>query len=245
MTPAKIYPFSIPAGGSFPLLVIGDYCKILTSSGPLTLQGDTFGSIGPVLAGQGVQDSPFRRLVLEDESGATNNGTILIADNAFIDDRITGSVEVIDGGKTRTNSGMAFSSYVGTNGVAGNFTHAQIFNPAGSNKNVILKSFTLSGDAYSSIYISPVSIELTTFRNLGVSKKSNGDDGVARLNVQNNPVVLQSKILMALNVVANAQIIINFQEPLLIVPGTGVNFVNNIPAVSLSANLEFYEEAIL
>lgn len=239
MTPAKIYPFSIPAGGSFPLLVIGDYAKILTSSGPLTLQGDTFGSIGPILAGQGVQDSHFRRLVLEDESGATNNGTILIADNAFIDDRITGEVSVIDGGKSRTLSGQVYGWRLNTPGVAANYNWGQIWNPAGSTRRMIVKSYSANVAAVAGIN----NIDITTPSGTIGSKLSGGaasgmlSRGVNSVSATPGGIVLTNQIIAGQYIVE--------PEPLVINPGFGFVLTTDLQNLNSSFTAHFVEEEIV
>jgi hypothetical protein len=241
MTPAKIYQFSIPAGGSFPLLVIGDYCKILTSSGPLTLQGDTFGSIGPILAGQGVQDSPFSRLVLEDESGATNNGTILIADNAFIDDRITGEVSVIDGSSIRAKNGGAFTAHAYVTANATLHSTCQIWNPAGSGKKLIIESIIPFIEQNITLNIKNTNAIIANgsiYNGIG-NKKSTGPTGVAVLYTSSTgpgPEVANASYGLTLPM--------QLKTPFVIEPGHGLNFASTLINKYCGFDLEFYEESL-
>ena len=246
MTPAKIYPFSIPAGGSFPLLVIGDYCKILTSSGPLSLTGDTFGTIGPILAGQGVENSPFQRLVLVDNTGNVNNGTILIADNAFIDDRITGEVSVIDGGKVRTLSQKAFCGQVYQAALAGQYSQVQLWNPAGSGANIIVESFSISSLSATSVNCSITNSALTTSI-AGLSKLSGGSAGIANRRSQNTASLPLNFALNTIGVTmpANGYIITNFKEPMVLLPGYGFTLQTATVNTDVMANFEWYEEVTL
>lgn len=245
MTPAKIYPFSIPAGGSFPLLVIGDYCKILTSSGALTLTGDTFGTIGPILAGQGVENSPFQRLVLTDQTGAVNNGTILIADNKFIDDRITGEVSVIDGEKVRTLSNGMFSGTSVTGIVAGQYPMAQLWNPVGTGKNIILLSMEVGAVSANLIGIGFVTAAFANDVTAGSAgnKKAGAAIGVAQVRIQNS-VTPNTTQIKSVYVPSNQTIAWPIKGAIVLPPGYGIFAQNNI-ATNVAANFEWFEEAVV
>src|SRR5688500_10394922 len=130
-TTAKIYSLVIPASGSFPLLTSGDYFKGLSATGAFETTGDTFRTLGAILAGQGLEGVAFSRLTFRDTSGASNTLRVLIAGDKFIDDRITGEVSMIDGGKARTISNAAFAWANGCGPIAAKFSAAQLYNPIG------------------------------------------------------------------------------------------------------------------
>lgn len=245
MTPAKIYPFSIPAGGSFPLLVLGDYCKILTSNGELSIAGDSFGTLGPILAGQGVEDTPFSRLVLVNNSGAMNSGTILIADNKFIDDRITGEVSVIDGGKSRV---LANSAFMGADYVAasvGNFSITQLWNPVGSEKNVFIEQIFIGCSSNTGISISKHNAELTIAgTSQPISKNISGSAGIALIKNQTNVAYLGT-VMGSISILASTTFQYKFTEPLLLNPGYGMMINPTNVNMDIRATFEFFEEVIL
>lgn len=245
MTPAKIYSFSIPAGGSFPLLVIGDYCKILTSSGALTLTGDSFGTLGPILAGQGVEQTPFSRLVLTDNTGAVNNGTILIADNKFIDDRITGEVSVIDGGKSRTNSNSAGIVTISQLAVAGKYTHAQLWNPYGSDKNCYIEKLIFSSPTGIGIIgIRSATAPLAVLAGACPSKLITQTIQMIESRTENNVGILGSGLLNEYIAGANTSTYHEFKEPWCLTPGTGLIINGNVIEYSISAIAEFFIENV-
>lgn len=248
MTPAKIYPFSIPAGGSFPLLVIGDYCKILTSSGALTLTGDTFGTIGPILAGQGVESSPFQRLVLSDNSGAVNSGTILIADNKFVDDRITGEVSVIDGGKIRTLTKSVFWAYGNTAAVVGSSGYVQLWNPVGNDKRIVIPqiSYAATSPSYAianlSYNVTPLSVMLGNGKNKLIGEAESS----AEIRKEESAVYLGIASIADFFMQGSLSQTLQLTEPIILHPGKGLMIgLPQTSNVALTANFEFYEEAIL
>ncbi|GKT19560.1 hypothetical protein AVHY2522_22930 [Acidovorax sp. SUPP2522] len=97
--PSKIYDFVVPANGPFLLTVAGDYFKILASTGALNVKAD-WGELSGLIAGQGLEDSPFQRLYFTDVSGGSNTVKLFIGDEKFIDGMSgtfnigTGSVQV-------------------------------------------------------------------------------------------------------------------------------------------------------
>lgn len=246
MTPAKIYPFSIPAGGSFPLLVIGDYCKILTSSGPLEIDGDTFGNIGPILAGQGVQDAPFHRLVLNDRSGALNNGTILIADNAFIDDRISGEVSVIDGGKARTLSERAGFATVARIADVALVSNSQIWNPSTSGLNVFVQKITYTSTTGAGIIgLRSNTVALNTSAGNPASKNLGNVISAIEIRSETSAAALGVGQLNNFVSAINTPTTQELKEPICIRPGVGMVFSGGIINYGISVSVEFFTEPIL
>lgn len=90
----KVYDFTLTAGGSQVILVESAYFRIMTAAGAVDVIGDTFGTLPGVQAGQGLQNTPYKRLTLRDASGAPNSGTILCSGDLFIDNRTIGNVEL-------------------------------------------------------------------------------------------------------------------------------------------------------
>lgn len=90
----KAYDFSIPAGGNFQIQAVGEYFRILNSTGPLSVTGE-FGEVSPLLMGQGLKDSPFTRLQLKDLSNLGCSGKIIVASKEFVDQQIILSGAVV------------------------------------------------------------------------------------------------------------------------------------------------------
>lgn len=149
--PTKVYPLTIPAGGAFPLQCYGTYFKVMSASGTFKVTGDVFGELGAILPGQGLRmdakDPPFQRLTFIDTSGLANNLVIVVADDTFVDDRVTGDVTVIDGSKSQViaDAAFMFATVVAAN-VAG-VSSLALLNPAGSGKRAIIKSLSFAPGA--------------------------------------------------------------------------------------------------
>jgi hypothetical protein len=102
MKPTSFYDFTIPANGTYRLLVAGDYFKIMNATGAVNVQAD-FGNLRGLIAGQGLEDSPFKFLVFDDASGASNAVRVVIGDEKFVDG-LGGTVNVSQAVVARSNS---------------------------------------------------------------------------------------------------------------------------------------------
>lgn len=212
----------------------------------MSLTGDTFGTIGPILAGQGVESSPFQRLVLTDNTGAVNRGTILVADNKFVDDRITGSVEVVDGGKNRTISNQTFMGFCHGAPVAGSYSHMQLFNPIDSGKNVIVKSIFISSPTNGYFSLQRLNTQLTTLLTTGgAPKKIGGSVGKTEQRFQTDATVLGTAMQLLTYIAAYIPFQMKFEEPMVIPPGQSLMTVTGTTNQELPTMFEYYEEAIL
>ena len=101
MKPTQIYTFDVPADGAFNLKVAGEYFKILSSTGALNVRAE-WGRLNGIVAGQGLEDSPFSGLELFDASGSVNSVRILIGDEKFIDG-LGGAVAVTQNAPARSS----------------------------------------------------------------------------------------------------------------------------------------------
>lgn len=153
MKQLQIYDFSMAAGGSFQLPVSGTYFRILTTVGNVSVTGDTFGKLGPISRGQGLEDSLYNRLTIRDESGAPNSGTILVSDANFIDQTLYGSISLagaVDISVASQNAirrpEPASGFLVDLSTIAAN-TAITFFTPAANVSGAILLSATSSDNA--------------------------------------------------------------------------------------------------
>lgn len=92
MKPTDIYTFTIGAGQAFNLKVAGEYFKILSATGAVDVRAE-WGKLSGLIAGQGLENTPFSRLEIMNVSGASNTLRVLIGDRNFIDG-LSGSVSI-------------------------------------------------------------------------------------------------------------------------------------------------------
>lgn len=246
MKPANIYTYTVPANGSVPIMVEGSFFKIIAATGMVSVGGD-FGKLGPLLAGQGLKGRNSTRFMLNDMSGEANVVSILIADDGFIDDRISGEVSMIDGGKVRSIAAKAFvGSVSGGIPAAGKYAQAAIWNPGGSGVNIVLKAMSVSANAAVGCNNRKIVAELVG-SNGGVFSKNMGRTDVSIALMQHDIVTLVAPVttaLVPLSVQANDMRQYILQEPLIIPPGVGFDIVANSPATQVVAGFEWFEEPL-
>jgi hypothetical protein len=248
MIAAKIYPITIPANGSFVLPAPADYFKVLSATGAFKVRGDSFGEMGALLAGQGLRGVPFQRLDFIDTSGASNELQVLVAGADFVDDRVTGEVSVIDGGKARTRSNTAMTAQIYCGAVAGQYAHCQLWNPADSGKNAFIEQLFLNGAAAQGVSVLSHNAALSTAAGTPrpQSKKVGGAQSALFNYKQNAAAAIPTgQVLGLFAAPANQTILLPFREPFMLPPGQGiVAYVNSVQNTDLNAVFEFFEEAV-
>ncbi len=95
MKQIQSYTYTIPANGSVQIPAPNDNFIVQAATGPVTVRGDTFGTLPSLVAGQGLKAVPFNRLELKDESGAPNTVTLLISPAEFVNQVFSGSVVIV------------------------------------------------------------------------------------------------------------------------------------------------------
>lgn len=92
LKPTDIYEFTVPANGSYRLMVQGDYFKLLAASGAVDVLAD-WGRLSGLTSGQGLEESPFKSLLFTDKTGGPNVLRVVIGDQKFIDG-VSGSAAI-------------------------------------------------------------------------------------------------------------------------------------------------------
>lgn len=240
MKSARFYDFTLPANGSFQLNVEGEYVRIMSSTGTVEIVTETY-RIGPIAAGQGQANTSFKRLTINDKSGVANKGVILIASADFIDQRISGEVFVIDGAKIRSLAGGALTAHMYISASPGFFSMAQLWNPAGSGKNIIISQMigSISGGYGLQIKGTNTILPVPTIQSIG-SKNIGGPVGVGVAQVQSVAATLVNPATFA---ISNG-IVVRLTEPFVLTPGSGLNFGSPVLNNDAGVELEFFEEAI-
>lgn len=171
-------------------------------------------------------------------------GQLLVGDGFFDDNRISGSVEVIDGGKSRTLAGAAFMGGVQGGSVAAQYTHVQVWNPAASGKNVIVESVTYSSGGNGGIYIRTNAAALANLTGNGPAKLANGAASAAELRYASLGAFQGGGNMLVLNLAAGQFSTFNFKEPVVLKPGNGILVIQTIGGNDVNAAFEWYEESV-
>ena len=133
----KSYDFTLSAGGAIALLVEGSYFRIQSATGAVDVTVEGTGTLPGLLTGQGLKDTPFKRLVIKDVSGSANTGSILVASQEFIDNRTYGVTTI-----SNTNGAYTQSTATVTT------TSAQLLAANTSRRYLLIQNNDTSGDIY-------------------------------------------------------------------------------------------------
>lgn len=252
----QIFDITIPANSSRPLEAHGTYFYYYSGSAggadpTITLKEDTGGSSIVLKPGQAFRlpDSSrpaVRWYVANYANAGTIVGLVVIGSGRIDDNRVTGSVEVIDNNKSRTIAGAAFVGSPGVTALAANFSVAQLWNPSAT-KNLIVKQIQASSGTATGYTIFGNNVALTTdvtATRMG-SKKIGSANGVAQVRTQQFPAapgnpygLLLSSLTQALTV----NVWTPTQEPIVIPPLTGLCVANGTQSADLVASFEWIEE---
>lgn len=238
---ARVYDFIMPANGTFNLPAEGSLYRIQSATGAVEVRRDGGSIVGPLLPGQG-ERAEFRLLTITDKSGAANVGTILVADDNFIDARIAGQTQVRAYGVSSAIDGKAFVFGDTTLGVPGEYSYAEIWNPIGTGKRAIAGSASMSsgtGSAYSIRRTSAV----VTAAVAPASKSSVAGVSVLLAGVGSNAALIGTQLERYLQA-ASQTLQVNFQEPYIVEPGSGLLIQSTTANTSLHAGWSWVEERI-
>jgi hypothetical protein len=201
--------------------------------------------------GQGFRySSAFNRLYLSNNKGAAPiAGHIILEAGEFFDNRVTGEVSVIDGGKFRSLSQIAFYSGTGVPGAATKYGAVQLFNPAGNTKNLIVTGFVGSVGGPGNVYLLG-SVQQLANVNTGAGQKLikaayTGTTGQIR-NEQCAaiPSNIDGMVFYTANLAAGGTTAFQLHEPLIITPGHSLMFYTTAAQTEIFANFEYFEDGL-
>lgn len=187
----------------------------------------------------------------------TIKGTLAIGKGPFTDNRpsgktsiegavnITGTVDTVDGGKSRTLNDRAFIGRLGVAQQVGLIGHIQLWNPATSAKKVIVKKVVLgTGAVAQGMFLFRSTAMMATFNKNIPSKKSGAVFSTAEIRNQATAAQAAGDEYMALQLGATGNIILAFEEPIVLMPGSGIHVAGGLQNAEAIGGFEFFEEPI-
>lgn len=239
------YDFSLSPYQARQYEVFGRFVKYVQGAGPIRVTLSAGGYVD-LMPGQGVFGIEFQNFVVEDRAGIDNRGVIMAGSFDFRDDRITGTVDMVDGGYNRTMANQAFSGALFQSGVAGQWSHGMLFNPETSKNSVIVSSYDLATNAAATALVGIVEGSGQVGAR-GASKLAGGEKSRALLQpfaqAALSPPPTNSKVLY---LSANTQFVGTLKEPIVLMPGYGMLIcMNSAQGLPLTANFEYTEVPLL
>lgn len=166
-------------------------------------------------------------VVVTNMSGVAMAGTLKLGPRnwQFEDQRLTGTVSVVDSNFALTQSGQAFSAYHGYTPAASNFGQIQLLNPAGSGRIIEVQSVLMASSGNVSLVLTTgltLNNNQSGFYNLKLASNS-PFSGLAQIRTQDSLTALQtSRQVAVLLTSTNAQTEKIFRSPIVLNPGDGV-----------------------
>lgn len=237
------YDFNLSANGGQVIDVKGRFVKYRSGTGPIRVRLSK-GGYADLMPGQGIFDTAFDSLTVNDRTGAQNIGVILAGDFDFRDDRITGTVDVVDGGRARTIQGHAFMGYAGVTSASGQYSTSQLWNPAGSGKRLVVEQISINCDNSAPVVISNGTVQCLNKRTNGISKRLGYANGKGECRYESRAT---RQVDGYVAVFCQAGSTVNFKptEPFVIEPGNGLEvFFSGAIVATVTASYEWFEEEL-
>lgn len=227
--------------------IAGNFLRIAEAQYPVTIEilsgNRVVGSMTNMQAGDYVRDFEFDGYVLTN-GAAAQNVTLQICGGGVGSDRVMGEVSVINGELSRVKANSCFCGMGSSAGVAGQYSHVQIWNPAASGKNLILNKISALFVTNSGAGINVSSAPLTNLTGKGVSKYLGGVASVGEIRNQTNAAALGTQVLNFGIEVSGGSKDFPFSEPFVIPPGRGVIVQCGGVNISIYGSFQWNEEAI-
>lgn len=247
---------SMAAGTQLTLPLVGNsfYVDADTANGGNAIarfQDSVSSGVAPVFCGPGfIARVPFTQVTFE--NAAQNGKRLRVFYGVDVDfqpgsvSQIAGTVSVIDGGLARTLADAAFFGYQSCGAVAAQYSHIELWNPAGSGKNLFVETCALTAQVTAqTISIGRHNAAYATAGNTPVNKYfGHGALSVAQMRSLNNAASIATEYGPAYGCPASQTIPLVFSEPLLIPPGQGLIAVANTVNLAIVGAWEWYEQGI-
>ncbi|SKC92262.1 hypothetical protein [Paraburkholderia hospita] len=194
--------------------------------------------------GQGFDfGAQFTQLLVINKGATAIAGTLVISTSGFRNFRISGDVNVLDGGKSRTLSGASKIACVSSTGAAGTFARVQLWNPANSNLRFVLEAITIAtGGVNDSAVMVYQTAALSTLFQLGQPKLAGAAASVGGVYLDTTATPGAPPEGIAIALPPYTTFTYKFSEPVVLPPGYGCTLWATVANAQLVANYEWYEE---
>jgi hypothetical protein len=240
---------AIPAGAARQVSIGADLVKYLSGAAggldpTVSVHCNRYSSPIPLLPGQG-----FRYAELSTDWWLTNSNahtvtvTILFASGGFIDDRITGVVEVVDSARARTLAGLAFTGSVSVGAVAAQYACASLWSVGAAAKNLVISQITLSSAVAQYVQLRRSGVGSLPTVGTAYAKRLYGTNGSCNVK-GGNLAALIGDYVAGYAVQAAAPIVIRPPEPYVVPPSTELIACSGNVNTDLVVTWDFVEEPV-
>jgi hypothetical protein len=239
-----------PAGSNNSTQIIeatAQICDFLSSGSAfdqIEVRPNFMQGVATLKLGQGFDfGQPVDRWLVVNKGATPVNGTVMLSTAGFRNFRISGDVNVLDGGKSRTLSGAAFAGYGSIGAVAGQYCRVQLWNPATNPNRLVVENVTvLANGSMLAAVIQFNGSQLATAIGAGISKKSGGANSAATINTDTTATQLVLPALIGMAEQNPGTQGFKFAEPVVVTPGNGLLVYSSTLNTTMGASFEWYEE---
>lgn len=155
------------------------------------------------------------------------------------------TVQTVDGSRVLTDADKAHFGYAYAPAVAGQYGHAQLWNPATSGKNVYIDKLEIASPTTGYLFLA--SSTAAALNPMGttanaLSKRIGGTASVAQLRFENAAVYLSSVAIWLHYETANVPKDVPLSTPVLLRPGYGLIVATGAVNQAVTANFSTWEE---
>lgn len=150
-------------------------------------------------------------------------------------------------GPDKTKAGNCFFSSVAVAGVAGQFSMAQVLNPAASGVNVVVTNarFIAATTELNGVQLRSYAVALATLLGGGANKFVGGTGSVAQVYYQQSVAHVGASVAN-FYYVANTYFDFDrsLEDPIVLPPNAGLVLAHNVPNSAMAAQFSWREEAV-
>lgn len=240
------YPFNVAMGATLSINSQSTFVYYESASAggadtSIKIVTDT-GSEFVLKVGQGARlQKNFKLLYLSNFKGqGAIIGNLVLSEGDFVDHRVVGTVDVVDGGKGRSLSGAAYTAHMFSPANAGFYSVLQLWNPVGSGKNLVIDQIGISIPNLNMQFLISNAVLSGSLPSVVGNKKSGGGSPTSIAYWSNTSAVPQ----ISNSSFSAIQGIFKPSSPFVIGPGFGLNMGSPNMGVSAGIDAEFFEEPI-
>lgn len=253
----QILDFTLAVNTSRPIEAPGTYFYYYSGSAggadsTIILKEDSRGSTVILKPGQAFRlpagsGQAVRWYVSNYANTATIVGSVVIGDGEITDNRVTGSVEVVNGEKARTLAGGMFAGSAFCAAVAATYSTIQLWNPPASGKRLIVTnvSYGVSGAAGTIAMLMKAATLANLFAVSPANKMPGSPAPVALLKYENTAASETFPLgkLRNEDLAANTPRDWNIGGALVVPPGYGLNSYGAAVNTTTLTSFEWFEES--
>lgn len=245
----EILTAAIAAGETKSFMVNGQYLELIDAQYPCdVLMQDRQGGMVGTLKGAEVSffsrpKQPFGQLQIT--SAQAQVVRFFIGDGDAGTRRISSTVQVIDGNRSRVTSGVAQAWRPFVAASAGNVSMAQLFNPAASGRRLIVDALQLSASGTCNVAVGMSQTQQATTSPTQPNNMFQGGPLTAMV-----ACTAYAATVPGVNwhgsfaLPANSNVLLSMPRPFVVNPGWGLNIALDVVNLGLTGFVQYFEEAI-